>query len=305
MCFNFEAGRRCESGEGYFEFATSHSDNLFTIVSDALKKLPKADTPGTRPKEQQVTQNSQQSYTPPAQIKHPKKKLTTSFSLNSITLSDNRSKDSKAKSTNNAPPPSGEAQDVVYAMVSRPKLHSRDNKNQQLGPLPDFFSLPEDISSVLEEDQTSADQFAIQTHFENYDAESVYSEVKNYDEYRSKDEAVDNLENFDYFYEPHLPNRTVCSDLKDLGEEEQLHMSMEQLAIHHTPNVYGAESSYSHVMDHYDDYVGREESVDNVDDREYFYPPLASDVHFEQSPSSPEDFQDEGFFTYDNLPKRQ
>ncbi|MCI4388475.1 hypothetical protein PGIGA_G00086470 [Pangasianodon gigas] len=336
LSFNFEAGRRCESGEGYFEFATSHSDHLFTIISDALKKLPKMETSGTRPKEQQIPQNSQQSHTPPAQTKHPKKKLTTSFSLNSINLSDIPSKDSKVKSIDSTPPFSSNVQDPVYAMISRPKLHMKSTKDyQQLGPLPDFVTLSEDVSGVLEEeDQMNPEQLAIRTKFKDYEDETVYSEVKNFDDYGSKNEAVDNTVDT-YFYEPQSHNLTVCSDLKDSravgfnkdyknqqfvpqsnflklskdiscikGEEEQLDMSMERLAIHHTPNVYGAEGMYSQGTDFYDDYGDNEEFVDNVEDHEYFYPPPASDTHFKNSPSNLEDSQADGFSTYDNLPKR-
>ncbi|KAF4082587.1 hypothetical protein AMELA_G00153340 [Ameiurus melas] len=325
LAFNFEAGRRCESGEGYFEFATSHSDRLFTIISGALKKLPKVETSGTRPKEQQ-------SHTPPTQIKHPKKKLTTSLSLNSINVGDNPSKDSKVKSIKNTPPLSSNVQDAVYAMINKPNLHPKstnDYKNQQFYPLPELDTLPEDIFGVLEDkDQTNPEQLVIHTEFKDDKAEAVYSEVANYADYVGKNEAVDNIVDFK---KPYSHNLTVCSDLnnshavgfnkgyknqqsgppsdflklsKDIPciiEEEQLDMFMEQLAIQHTPNVHGDEM-YSEVMDYYDDYVDNEESVDNVEDQDYFYPPC--DTHFQMDPSNLEDSQNEEFCTYDNLPKR-
>ncbi|KAL0182342.1 hypothetical protein M9458_021717, partial [Cirrhinus mrigala] len=41
MSFSFEAGRRCESGEGNFEFATHQGERLFNVVSAAIQNLPR------------------------------------------------------------------------------------------------------------------------------------------------------------------------------------------------------------------------------------------------------------------------
>ncbi|TRY65437.1 hypothetical protein DNTS_008768 [Danionella cerebrum] len=41
LSFSFEAGRRCESGEGNFEFATHQGERLFNVVSAAIQNLPK------------------------------------------------------------------------------------------------------------------------------------------------------------------------------------------------------------------------------------------------------------------------
>lgn len=217
-------------------------------------------------------------------------------------MSNNPSKDNIAKSINSTPLLS-DAQSPVYAMINRSKLHSKsrkDHKNQQPLPLPDFATLCEDISDVLEEeDLMSSGQSTIYNKFKNYESETVYSEVKTNDDYGGRNKAVDNKD----FYEPPLPNRTICSDLTDMGEDEQLDMSMEQLTIHHTPNVYGAESVYSQILDEYDNYRGNEESADNAD--KYFHPRYASDTHFKKSPSNLDESQDEEFSTYDNLPKRQ
>lgn len=218
-------------------------------------------------------------------------------------MSDYPNKDSKEKST---APLSSNAQDPVYAMISRPTSHlrsSKDYKNQQLGPLPDFVTLSEDIFGVLEEHRMSSEQLGTYPEVEKDESETVYSEVKNYDGYGSKNEAVDNAHDCAYFSDPHLPNLPVCSDLKAMGEEDQLDMSMEQLSIHHTCYLYGAESKNSRVIDEYD-FVSNDESVDIVEDQEHLYQPFASETHFEIDPSNLQDYQDEGFSTYDNLPKR-
>ncbi|KAK3550301.1 hypothetical protein QTP86_024285 [Hemibagrus guttatus] len=306
MTFNFEAGRRCESGEGYFEFATSHSEQLFAIISDALRKFQKGEASGTRPKEQQIPHNSEQSHTPPAKVKHPKKKLTTSFSLNSINLSD------KKHNTSSTPSLPCNVQDQVYAMIAKPKSHSKskDSKTQQFCSLPDIDDFSEDIFGVLREEegnQKNPGQLAIHPKFKDYKSEAVYSEVNLYGGYGSKDEAVDDI--------PH----SLTSDLKDsqavgflkvsndipcmVDEEEQLDLSLEQLSIHHTPNVYGAESIYSQVPDYYDDYGDNNECLDIVESPEYLFPPLPP-CAFDTDPFNIADSQDEGFCTYDNLPKR-
>ncbi|KAK7125945.1 hypothetical protein R3I93_021352 [Phoxinus phoxinus] len=44
LSFSFEAGRRCESGEGNFEFATHQGERLFDVVSASIQNLPKPST---------------------------------------------------------------------------------------------------------------------------------------------------------------------------------------------------------------------------------------------------------------------
>ncbi|XP_051539112.1 docking protein 1-like [Myxocyprinus asiaticus] len=44
LSFSFEAGRRCDSGEGNFEFATHQGERLFNVVSAAIHNLPRSST---------------------------------------------------------------------------------------------------------------------------------------------------------------------------------------------------------------------------------------------------------------------
>ncbi|XP_056103904.1 uncharacterized protein LOC130082971 [Rhinichthys klamathensis goyatoka] len=44
LSFSFEAGRRCDSGEGNFEFATPQGERLFNIVSASIQNLPRPST---------------------------------------------------------------------------------------------------------------------------------------------------------------------------------------------------------------------------------------------------------------------
>lgn len=289
------------------------------IISDALKKLPKVDTSGARPKEQQISHSSHQSHTPPAQIKHPKKKLATSYSLNSINLSNHSIKE------NSTPLPS-KVQDPVYAIINRSILHSKESKSQQPGPLSDFLTFSEDIFGVLgekgeekeeeeeekEEDQMNLEQLGIHTKFQDYKAELVYSEVKMCEGYRSKEEAVDHepltsdLQDFqavgfskDYKNYSSNSQRPFKDALFVVDDEEQLNMSMKQLSIHHAPYVYNAESIYSQVPDYYDNDHDNVETLDIVDDAEHFYTPRAANTHL----SNYEDNQNNRFSTYDNLRK--
>lgn len=202
-------------------------------------------------------------------------------------------------------------QDPVYAMINKSKSHSKskNSKKQQFCPLPDFS---EDTFGVLGEEEEeegnkkNPEQLTIHAKFKDYKSEPVYSEVKLHGDYGSKDEAVDDI------------THSLTSDLQDsqgvaflnvsydipcmVDEEEQLELSMEQLSIHQMPNVYGAESMYSQVPGYYDDYGDNDECVDIVENPDYFYPPPPP-CAFDIDPSF-EDSQDEGFCTYDNLPKR-
>ncbi|CAM4730298.1 unnamed protein product [Leuciscus chuanchicus] len=44
LSFSFEAGRRCETGEGNFEFATHQGERLFNVVSTSIQNLPRPST---------------------------------------------------------------------------------------------------------------------------------------------------------------------------------------------------------------------------------------------------------------------
>ena len=50
LSFSFEAGRRCQTGEGSFEFTTNNGERIFRIVSDAIQNLPSAEKPANKPK---------------------------------------------------------------------------------------------------------------------------------------------------------------------------------------------------------------------------------------------------------------
>ncbi|TSM12541.1 Docking protein 3 [Bagarius yarrelli] len=242
LIFNFEAGRRCESGEGYFEFVTNQSKDLFTVIEEALKNYPKVERSGTRPKEQ----HTQQSYTPPAQAKHSKKNLTSSLSLNTTNLSDISKKENINSTLSNV-------QDPVYAMINRPKVHlksTKSSKNQQLGPdieCENIFGVlglkeeadqmnplksaictkceddevySEDKTCIVDEEKQldqSMKQLSIRCTPNVNGAESVYSQVPDYyHNYGDNEESVDFVK--DIFYPP-CPNDTHSSNFEDFQDE--------------------------------------------------------------------------------------
>uniref|UniRef100_A0A3B1J316 Docking protein 3-like n=1 Tax=Astyanax mexicanus TaxID=7994 RepID=A0A3B1J316_ASTMX len=63
LSFSFEAGRRCESGEGNFEFTTNQGDRIFKIVSGYIQNLPQSEKPGREIKPRPV----EKVDTPPPQ----------------------------------------------------------------------------------------------------------------------------------------------------------------------------------------------------------------------------------------------
>ncbi|XP_062870761.1 docking protein 3 [Trichomycterus rosablanca] len=278
-CFNFEAGRRCESGEGYFEFTTPHGEHLFNIVSGAIQNVPPQDESGTRPKERRVTN------TPPETRKPSKKRvLTQSVSLSAIELSGKKE---------NARSAGGESPGLIYASVSKPKGTSQNGRNSRQQNLPEFSPCYD-----LQEDEEPPDplpptpMFDVPPASDDYGAESVYSEVTHVDGYTTKEDFVDNPEDLDYFYRP---EKSMCLDFP--GQDGNLEELMEQLANLPAPSDYLEEPFYPGP----EDYASVEQSVDNVDDVDCSYPPYESGVHFQSVPPSTMDSCEDGFATYDNL----
>lgn len=154
--FSFEAGRRCESGQGVFEFSTSRADSLFRIINTAIsaaqetqrpclqptRSLPAERAPETDTLTAQVNVCSHQGPEsmpppplPPTQGIPPKpdrqlKRLSPSFRSLSLNTIKPPNKD-LVRNISSCPPLKHEDQEVIYAQVSRQKL--RDQALQQQG----------------------------------------------------------------------------------------------------------------------------------------------------------------------------
>ncbi|XP_076875926.1 docking protein 3 isoform X2 [Brachyhypopomus gauderio] len=208
LTFSFEAGRRCESGEGCFEFATSYGNRLFSSIDDAIKKLPHTDQPGrkqqsirkSKDKDQPVTQNSQMRGGPceysevqplPGTGKAQKAPLGSMFrsmSLNSFDPSP------KSQGTRPEPPPVPGEPESVYAMISKPQPTQPEHKTSSpakrdyglwtdpVGLLDD--PLPEEMSGSTEADdpwQEPTDELNALPVPEDYSGEAIYAEPEDYD----------------------------------------------------------------------------------------------------------------------------
>ncbi|KAI4875231.1 hypothetical protein NFI96_010701 [Prochilodus magdalenae] len=218
LSFSFEAGRRCQTGEGNFEFTTTNGDRIFKIVSDAIQSLPQSEKPKSKPKKAEKVEPVPQSmddscvystvhHTPvdsagqdgmpsSGQKQHPIKKLTPTFrslSLNSIEPPNK----GLVRNINSCPSTSSstpQVQEPVYASVSKPqgqnelkndqKAHRQGIKDyiHQLGPLPDPL---EDMTHFQGEDPDEAPPFdqlglPVDLPLEDYIDEAIYAEPEDY-----------------------------------------------------------------------------------------------------------------------------
>lgn len=211
LSFSFEAGRRCESGEGNFEFATPQGERLFNMVNEAIQNLPKSKQGGGRHETQSKdpeTSETDRIYDDatvidclPRTAHHQVKMLNPamkSFSLNAIQLSSQAT--SLKTNTQNEEP--------LYAMVSKaqpkvtsstdPQTHWQNLKKNlhQFGSSQDSFTADTDISEfafvVPEEEEANEEtaagedstdllsdsihQLAINDAFNNIGAEAIYAD---------------------------------------------------------------------------------------------------------------------------------
>ncbi len=168
LSFSFEAGRRCESGEGNFEFASHQCERLFNIVGTFIQNLPKPST--AKPispdhVEQSLAQeatdetynytiDSQASdFLPEGKMQKASKMLNPSwrsFSLNAIELQSESQVTSIDTDLEN--------QEPIYARVSKaqqkatsptdPQMQWQNLRQalQQATSFPDSFKIDADIS---------------------------------------------------------------------------------------------------------------------------------------------------------------
>uniref|UniRef100_A0AAY4E4Z4 Docking protein 2 n=1 Tax=Denticeps clupeoides TaxID=299321 RepID=A0AAY4E4Z4_9TELE len=148
LAFSFEAGRRCDSGEGIFEFATSHGEQLYSMVNAAISSFRGPSQPSFSTEEDpcpaEDTEYSVYERLPtqtPGRGVAPKtenqiKGLTPSFrrlSLNAIKLPN---KD-QVRSISSCPPLAlHESQDPVYAKIIHPKPQDHTLQEQRFHAAP-------------------------------------------------------------------------------------------------------------------------------------------------------------------------
>ncbi|KAL7846836.1 hypothetical protein SRHO_G00218160 [Serrasalmus rhombeus] len=214
LSFSFEAGRRCQTGEGSFEFTTNNGESIFRIISDAIQNLPSAEKPANKPKNSKKADPAPQSMDDTcvySTVNHtssdcagqdamlssgPKqrsiKKLTPNFrslSLNSIEPPNKgqvRSINSCPSSTFSSTP---QAQEPLYASVSKLRGQNESKNDQkarqhgikdyihELGPLPD----PLESMTYSQEEPIETSQKDLLGLSEDYTAEAIYAEPEDYE----------------------------------------------------------------------------------------------------------------------------
>ncbi|XP_072514455.1 docking protein 3 [Salminus brasiliensis] len=248
LSFSFEAGRRCETGEGNFEFTTNQGDRIFKIVSAAIQTLPQSEKPGSKPKPAEKVEPVPQSmedtcvystvnHTPyesagqegrfsPGPKQRQIKKLTPTFrslSLNAIEPPNKGQVRNINSCPSSTPSSTPHVQEPLYATVAKPRVPEPKNDQKshwqgindylhQLGPLPDPLEdvdySPADETGEMLQDDLLAPSF---DQSEDYIGESIYSEPKDYDG-RAAWEAS---------REYHLPEEILGSRGVENGGEEQ------------------------------------------------------------------------------------
>ncbi|RXN19925.1 docking 3-like protein [Labeo rohita] len=193
LSFSFEAGRRCESGEGNFEFATHQGERLFNVVSAAIQNLPRPST-GKPISPDHVEQSIAQETT------------ATDETYN-YTMDKPQSESQEINIDTDL-----ENQEPVYATVSKaqqkptsptdPKMHWQNLRKavQQSASLRDPFKTDADISQLSDfaipqeegaeemeaaEDSTdllgdSIQQLAINDALQNIGAEVIYEDPQDF-----------------------------------------------------------------------------------------------------------------------------
>ncbi|XP_016341754.1 uncharacterized protein LOC107688562 [Sinocyclocheilus anshuiensis] len=217
LSFSFEAGRRCESGEGNFEFATHQGERLFNVVSAAIQNIPRPST--AKPispdyVEQSIVQEttgmdetydytigSQASdFLPEGKMQnvpnHSSKMLNPfwrSFSLNAV--------EPQSESQVTSIDTDLENQEPIYATVSKaqlkatsptdPKMHWQNLRKalQQSVSFQDSFKTDADISQLSdfaiprEEGDLLGDsiqQLAINDALQDISAEAIYADPQDF-----------------------------------------------------------------------------------------------------------------------------
>ncbi|XP_067289095.1 docking protein 1 [Pseudorasbora parva] len=178
LSFSFEAGRRCESGEGNFEFATHQGERLFNVVSAAIQNLPRPSTVKPNSIDHAEQSRDQETvatveacdYTIESQgsdllpegkmqraLQHPSKMLNPAWRSFSLSVIEPQS-ESQERSIDTDP----ENKEVVYATVSKaqpkatspsdPKMHWQNLRKalQHSASLQDAFKTNADISQLSE-----------------------------------------------------------------------------------------------------------------------------------------------------------
>uniref|UniRef100_A0A8C2FVC5 PH domain-containing protein n=1 Tax=Cyprinus carpio TaxID=7962 RepID=A0A8C2FVC5_CYPCA len=293
LSFSFEAGRRCESGEGNFEFATHQGERLFNIVSAAIQNLPRPST--AKPispdhVEQSLAQettaanetynytiDSQESdFLPEGKMQKASKMLNPSwrsFSLNAIEPQI----ESQVSSIDAGP----ENQEPIYATVSKAQQKAISPTDPQMHW--------QNLRKALQQSETFRDSF-------------------------KTDADISQLSDFVIPWEEGAHEETEAAE----GSTDLLDDSIQQLAINDALQDISAEAIYAEpqdfqaraewvvgcVYDEPEEVIKANErahdGADHLAEHDFFYSPDMGATQAMAALSNPVQSSDE-FSTYDNL----
>ncbi|XP_052464383.1 docking protein 3 [Carassius gibelio] len=294
LSFSFEAGRRCESGEGDFEFATHQAERLFNVVSAAIQNLPKPST--AKPispdcVEQSIVQETAATDEPYASQaseflpegktqrapKHSSKMFKPfrrSFSLNAI---EPQSESQVVNIDTDL-----ENQEPVYATVSKAQLKTTSPTDPKM-------------------------------HWQNL--RTALKQSASFQDYFKTDADISQLSDFEIHWEEGAHEETTAEE--DLSG--WLGASIQQLAINDTLQDISAEAIYADP----EDFQARAEWIvggmyeepeevikanqraydeaEHLADHDFFYIPDMGASQAMAAPSDPVQSSDDLFSTYDNF----
>uniref|UniRef100_A0A9J8B7G7 Docking protein 2 n=1 Tax=Cyprinus carpio carpio TaxID=630221 RepID=A0A9J8B7G7_CYPCA len=293
LSFSFEAGRRCESGEGNFEFATHQGERLFNIVSAAIQNLPRPST--AKPispdhVEQSLAQettaanetynytiDSQESdFLPEGKMQKASKMLNPSwrsFSLNAIEPQS----ESQVSSIDAGP----ENQEPIYATVSKAQQKAISPTDPQMHW--------QNLRKALQQSETFRDSF-------------------------KTDADISQLSDFVIPWEEGAHEETEAAE----GSTDLLDDSIQQLAINDALQDISAEAIYAEpqdfqaraewvvgcVYDEPEEVIKANErahdGADHLAEHDFFFSPDMGATQAMAALSNPVQSSDE-FSTYDNL----
>uniref|UniRef100_A0A3B1IRT0 Docking protein 3-like n=1 Tax=Astyanax mexicanus TaxID=7994 RepID=A0A3B1IRT0_ASTMX len=299
LSFSFEAGRRCESGEGNFEFTTNQGDRIFKIVSGYIQNLPQSEKPGREIKPRPV----EKVDTPPPQSmddtctystvnlvpynvsgqdfsSSPKqrsiKKLSPTFRSLSLNAIEPPNK-SQVRSINSCPSTTSSSSTSFTASFTASSTTSSDAPQGE-EPLYATVTKPRFLN------ETKNDQ---KSHWHGFN-----------DYVHQLDPLPDPPEDVDYSFLEEESSEMLPGDLpNDLPDElpDELPDDLPSPPFHFQSEDYIEEDVYSEPKD-YDGRASWEVT------REYQFPKeILGEGEVE---NGGEEEQTEGFFTYDNLMSR-
>ncbi|XP_051973629.1 docking protein 6-like [Xyrauchen texanus] len=299
LSFSFEAGRRCESGEGNFEFATHQGERLFTVVCAAIQNVPRSSTAQhsrLSRVDQSIVQETmatdetydnttvalslkQSDCLPVGDMQRAVQKQRSpmlnptlrSFSLNATELQCK----SQVTSINN----NLENQEPVYAIVSKAQPNPTSSKMHW-----------QNLRKAIHETASFRDSFKADSDISQSSALASFHEGGSHEETVTEEDLTDLLGDS-------IQQLAINDTLKNISAE----------AIYAEPQDYQfkAEWDFSAVYDEPKEIIianqRAHDGADHTAEHDFFYSPDTDPSHAMGAQSNPNQSSVETFSTHDNF----